>query len=843
MLFDLKLVLLFGLLILSSIVATHGIVLGEEEEKLLLKIIEEFNTNPTHSRYDFVVQPGLADAKLLPKVFIWCPMQHFGVVVYCPDHKCPMRFFAWTSDLKARSFKEPRLVYDLHGNIILVQSIYRCNHNLPDRASHGHEYTSASPKLLQSLPRDLEMKFPFKLYYRSACSQDLLDYVIVHIGRGQTFLELAEDITAINFRKFLQLHKDSADEDAFYNSTLYSSPSNDQLMHMFMAYFNSVETLFQNEMGTAPCSILTCDHTFKVSKHIGMRNLDNTFVNQFSNLFIGVNENGQVVTWRLTQSTAFDQVEDLLMDFKSQLDAKGQPLLMIIVDDCCSVRPSYNSIFPGVPVLQDLYHICQRFVKTLPKGGAKSQQLSNEFGLIFRADGDTGDERELPTASAEIVDANLQMFLTKWETSLSDSTMDAVRNIREHILQGCCSGIPPGAGTQRNEHLHKYLKRSLLGGASTISPELAVAVFSVVLYIWSHMRDPNAKKHISNARVIPVAPVEIRRKRLATTASLSQTVPTDVPADMSSGRCDNGISRIDVESALSQLNMCTFEVAVLKNDGVLKYVLDRALHLIEVLSSVERQCITRDFDILHFPFSDVKRLVSFIHTSSDNSDNVLLEMEKNTECLEQHLSSFGLRLDSVPGDGNCCFTSIAKEVQKVMVDECDDTTQYSQYLKSIGLGNTIEIDTDRLRHLFCEEIETNSERYEAWVDFDVKSELEKFSKSGWFNSSLGDLCVIACSNVLKTPIVVITALPRSPFIPFIPTAILNKGALYIAFNHSFPGHYDATKGELCISYSVKWLDIHVKDLFRAVIKLLISCNLCMYTCNNLRASWEYNVEQ
>ena len=88
-------------------------------------------------------------------------------------HKCPMRCFAWTSDLKARSFNEPRLVYDLGGDIILVQSIYRCNHSLPDQTLHGHQYTSSSPQILEILPWDLKMKFPlgvlpFSMFTRSA---------------------------------------------------------------------------------------------------------------------------------------------------------------------------------------------------------------------------------------------------------------------------------------------------------------------------------------------------------------------------------------------------------------------------------------------------------------------------------------------------------------------------------------------------------------------------------------------------------------------------------------------------------------------------------------------------
>ena len=32
------------------------------------------------------------------------------------------------------------------------------------------------------------------------------------------------------------------------------------------------------------------------------------------------------------------------------------------------------------------------------------------------------------------------------------------------------------------------------------------------------------------------------------------------------------------------------------------------------------------------------------------------------------------------------------------------------------------------------------------------------------------------------------------------------------------------------------------SISRAVIKFLISRNLCVYTCNNLQVSWEYNVQ-
>jgi hypothetical protein len=87
---------------------------------------------------------------------------------------------------------------------------------------------------------------------------------------------------------------------------------------MFLEYFDSTKIIFENELALTPCSILTCDHTFKVIKHIGVvRTGDKTFVSQFQNLFIGLDEHGEVVNWRLTKTTEFEQLEDLLAEFKS----------------------------------------------------------------------------------------------------------------------------------------------------------------------------------------------------------------------------------------------------------------------------------------------------------------------------------------------------------------------------------------------------------------------------------------------------------------------------------------------------------------------------------------------
>lgn len=94
---------------------------------------------------------------------------------------------------------------------------------------------------------------------------------------------------------------------------------------------------------------LSCDHTFKTSKQVGItRPDDNKFVRQFENMFLGLNENGDVLTWAFTKSTASTEIVDLLKHLKRRLDESGDNLEMIIVDDCCHVKNLYENVSPGV---------------------------------------------------------------------------------------------------------------------------------------------------------------------------------------------------------------------------------------------------------------------------------------------------------------------------------------------------------------------------------------------------------------------------------------------------------------------------------------------------------------
>ena len=203
---------------------------------------------------------------------------------------------------------------------------------------------------------------------------------------------------------------------------------------------------------------ISCDHTFKVSKNVGVvrPGQDEKFITQFKNLYIIMNEEGKIVNWRLTKSTSFEEIQEVLEGYKARLGKQNKNLELICVDDCCKVRKKYQSIFENTPVKLDLYHACQRVCKTLLHDNHPLKRaFEKEFGLIFRQDHDQGDVRLQETPCKERIIQNLNIFLKRWGnvvgSPLTKETLVEIERLKKHILNNCLSGIPPGFGTERSE--------------------------------------------------------------------------------------------------------------------------------------------------------------------------------------------------------------------------------------------------------------------------------------------------------------------------------------------------------------------------------------------------------
>ena len=79
----------------------------------------------------------------------------------------------------------------------------------------------------------------------------------------------------------------------------------------------------------------------------------------------------------------------------------------------------------------DIFHAVQRIIKTLRKGTVESHKFSKEVGLVFRKDGDVGEDRMFPTPDPECIESNLEQLLFKWKGKLSGPTLNAIGGERE----------------------------------------------------------------------------------------------------------------------------------------------------------------------------------------------------------------------------------------------------------------------------------------------------------------------------------------------------------------------------------------------------------------------------
>ena len=58
--------------------------------------------------------------------------------------------------------------------------------------------------------------------------------------------------------------------------------------------------------------------------------------------------------------TSFEEIREVLQQYKSHLEQVNKKLELICVDDCCKVWNKYESVFERTPIKLDLYHISVR---------------------------------------------------------------------------------------------------------------------------------------------------------------------------------------------------------------------------------------------------------------------------------------------------------------------------------------------------------------------------------------------------------------------------------------------------------------------------------------------------
>ena len=198
--------------------------------------------------FDNVISPShLGDGYqdfLLPKVFIWCPMHHYGLDIPCPLHKLPLKAGFFTNELQRKGPGNLCLVYDLRGNVFLIQRLYIC-----PQEEMKHKYFSASVSIIENIPKLYGLCcFPLVMFHKSSCTKQLVDFVETQILQGVNFLAICEGIAGLNFQEFSErmacfsIYQDSnshinrtkLDYHNFYSDLLYTFPRDKKVMELFL---------------------------------------------------------------------------------------------------------------------------------------------------------------------------------------------------------------------------------------------------------------------------------------------------------------------------------------------------------------------------------------------------------------------------------------------------------------------------------------------------------------------------------------------------------------------------------------------------------------------------------
>lgn len=287
-------------------------------------------------------------------------------------------------------------------------------------------------------------------------------------------------------------------------TNLCGSPSNDLLMEFFLKTSAQYTALHEQRMSQLTGTILSCDHTFKVSKNIGFaRPGDNKWQNLFDSLFCIMNEDGLVIAFKLTSQRSFQVVEPLMTELRSRHKDKK---LQIIIDNCCSWRKQLQGIFGGdTDVKLDLFHAIQRVTKTVSRRHPLNKQFVHGVRCVFRMATDHGVKRQQPTPTSAQISRQMRLFRDNWKEAsstegvslLTGETSKALDNLMKHVQQGCLAEIPIGAGTNRNERLHKLLNNSSLN-VPRLGPEMAISLLHCVFYDW------NSRKMEPGKPILPI---------------------------------------------------------------------------------------------------------------------------------------------------------------------------------------------------------------------------------------------------------------------------------------------------------------------------------------------------
>ena len=604
------------------------------------------------------------------------------------------------------------------------------------------------------------------------------------------------------------------------------------------------EHLYHKRMCQMRASSLSADHTFKVSANIGFW-CEGKWIQLYDSLFIVMNEIGIVLAWKLCKGTAFDKVEDLLTSLKDRHATKGCVLNHFYIDNCCQWRHKLNSVFDGVSIKLDPFHAIQRVVTKIPKKGGSGPlqklrtQMLHDFKLILRDPTDRGMKRSKPTPSASIIEKNIDNFLIQWKSVeyegtkvIPQSAINEIEKLLVHVRKGCLSDIPPSGGTSRNEGIHKVLNKTLR--KSRIGIQFALALLGIFFYIWNEKKI-TATEDQRRIRVTP--PTESHFEHLESNQERSgnhhfgitdQDVVLPKTGDFGlSSYCSNHgqdntqgeiVEQLNnfLDGVSSNISSDEDEPSVTENSSPPPFpnlskqqqhkVMKSAKCMAELCEQIQSLGQYARFNPNFLFFS--KSSLTLFHSG--------LVSNKESSTLDNVLSNFNMVRVNVPPNGNCFFLSIAYAIVNSIIPNKAISIDLASHLESLGLMNCKDTNemSHKLRGLIVHEWISHPEDYQPFLGVGhlLDHEASLFLNDGYFASELGNCMALAMANLLNLPIVVITQMESMSVVSVTPRETLQCLPIFVAFDHSGEGHYDAVAHSTSHSVSTETQSCSVSSM-------------------------------
>ncbi len=697
----------------------------------------------------------------LPPILMWNPLIQYPLFfnsMNCPNCGNALLFKKW-------NVLQPRVLQDTDSVVLLIGSVYTC--------SDTHAILSYDSRLLTSFPT--QDVIPFVLAHRTGFMKRLLNLIVAHIEQGQDFTKTLATIECCQskFRK---------------HTAEYEIPrmSRFTITSIFLqCFFCEKEEQFVDDMRRVESNgWISVDHTFQVASNIGYLRSDHKWITQYNSVFIVMNEMGQVMSWQFTTSQSTNEVRKLLQALHYRSKQQDKMIHSIIIDNCCQWKSFLQDVFgSNVNVKLDVFHAVQRITRTLSKKEKYYCQFLSELRMLFRRSGDVGIKRVLSTPETEVIIQNLEGFIGRWTKiiNMRDSTLKELNGIKRHAA--CLANIPSGIGTNRNEALHKninpYFKTARLG------VQVAYALLFLLFWIHNNRTTSSNESTSSNDTLQKTVCHDhsyIEREQFGILAKTQHEKFWGIyPITSFDEAIETTMIRDGMESSDSSM-IITIEDAIIIVQDVLNTV-----KMIETTNTLFSRSPLLGKHLLSLTAIDNERMVP----STNCADKGYEEHERR---LNDLLHVCGLAKVPVPKDGNCCFTAVSLALKNLDANSTPNSDLKHALTTALPLDvNTPTEEINKcLRHLVYKEWTDFQAEYQDYIPGDnFQEEASKFLINGFFMSDLGDTVVKALCNALKTPIVVLSSVPGTPFLHFKPRQFIIHAPLVIAYNQFGAGHYDS----------------------------------------------------